>query len=335
MWINKEVNIPEALISAQRDGQLAVFAGAGVSMGAPSNLPNFDDLAEQIADGTSKRKRYEPVDAFLGRLEPGLDVQGRARRILGTSQSAPTDLHREIVQLFATDAHLRIVTTNFDRHFTTTGREAFPGADVFNAPALPLGRHFSGIINLHGTVDRPEPLILTDSEFGRAYLTDAWATRFLAEMFRTYVVLFVGYSHRDVVMRYLARAFGGSVSGARGRFALIASGEDGDWSSLGIEAIPYPKRRGPNRHRALSEALKAWVSHARMGALDHERRIADIVQYPPPLEPDLVDYMRAVLADPVTMRFFVRHASGPEWLRWAEERGAFASLVAPSARRRS
>jgi hypothetical protein len=38
MWINRDVDLPQALVSAQRDGRLVVFAGAGVSMGPPSKL---------------------------------------------------------------------------------------------------------------------------------------------------------------------------------------------------------------------------------------------------------------------------------------------------------
>ena len=45
MWITQAVNLPDALLDAQRDGKLVVFAGAGVSMGAPANFPNFDGLA--------------------------------------------------------------------------------------------------------------------------------------------------------------------------------------------------------------------------------------------------------------------------------------------------
>jgi hypothetical protein len=51
MWINDDVDIPEALLAAQRDGRLVIFAGAGVSMGPPSNLPGFSKLAKQIAAG--------------------------------------------------------------------------------------------------------------------------------------------------------------------------------------------------------------------------------------------------------------------------------------------
>jgi len=48
MWINKEVDLPEALVSAQRARRFVVLAGAGISMGAPSNLPDFGRLADRF-----------------------------------------------------------------------------------------------------------------------------------------------------------------------------------------------------------------------------------------------------------------------------------------------
>jgi len=51
-------------------------------------------------------------------------------------------------------------------------------------------------------------LIVTDEDFGRAYLNDAWAARFLDRMFATFPVLFVGYSHSDTIMKYMARGLG-------------------------------------------------------------------------------------------------------------------------------
>jgi hypothetical protein len=41
-----QINISEPLLSAQREGTIVVFAGAGVSMPPPSNYPDFGRLAE-------------------------------------------------------------------------------------------------------------------------------------------------------------------------------------------------------------------------------------------------------------------------------------------------
>src|SRR5207247_1672794 len=105
-------------------------------------------------------------------------------------------------------------------HFTTSVNEPLQGqAKIFYAPALPLGDDFNGLVYLHGSAaEAPHHCILTDEDFGRAYLTQAWASRFLAAMFSRYVVLFVGYSHDDTVMNYLARGL--PPVAQKARFAL-------------------------------------------------------------------------------------------------------------------
>ena len=42
---------------------------------------------------------------------------------------------------------------------------------IYQAPALPMGDSFDGMVYLHGNVDRPEDMVLTDSDFGKAYVS--------------------------------------------------------------------------------------------------------------------------------------------------------------------
>jgi hypothetical protein len=326
MWINQDVDLPQELVTAQRDGHLVIFAGAGVSMGPPSNLPAFDALATDIAERVTARKDGESLDAFLGRVEQhGVNVQTRARALIDLPTSTPRALHHLIVNLFKAEDAVRLVTTNFDRHFTAAVRAKYANAEVFTAPALPLGRECSGLIYLHGAVEKPRShLVLTDGDFGRAYLADGWATRFLMEMFREFSVLFVGYSHQDPVMRYLARSFVGGTS----RFALTEPRLDDHWRNLAITPVHFPLRPEPNRYSAIDDALESWSKKARMGAFDHQVQISQVVDAPPPLDPETADYLRLVLASRVTLSFFTAAATRVEWFTWVENEGFFAPLVA-------
>jgi hypothetical protein len=327
MWINRDVDLPQALITAQREDRLVIFAGAGVSMGPPANLPSFEHLAVQIAGGALAQRPAEPLDAYLGRVEQyGINVQARARQFIDVETSTPRPLHHALIRLFRDESAVRVVTTNFDRHFTTALRESYPQADIFTAPALPLGRDWTGLIYLHGAVDRDRGhLVVTDRDFGQAYLADAWATRFLMAMFEAYVVLFVGYSHADPVMRYLARSFVGGTS----RFALTLPDQDEHWTHLGIVPVHFPSRVAPHEYGALDDALESWIAAARMGVLDHRVRIGQLVALPPPLEPENIDYLRGVVGEPVTLRFFVEMASLPEWLDWAISERLLRPLIGP------
>lgn len=66
-----------------------------------------------------------------------------------------------------------------------------------------------------------------------------------------------------------------------------------------------------------------------MGVFDHRLRIAQLVALPPPLEPENIDYLRGVVADPVTLRFFVELATLPEWLDWAISERLLQPLIGP------
>jgi hypothetical protein len=69
MLIN-EIDFPEDLLHAQAEGELVVFAGAGVSNPRPSSLPLFGGLATQIGRPSGILQHdNEPEDRYLGRLK--------------------------------------------------------------------------------------------------------------------------------------------------------------------------------------------------------------------------------------------------------------------------
>ena len=330
----KGVDIPETVLRAQKAGNLVVFAGAGVSMPSPSNLPNFDDLAAEVAGAALQREDGEPVDHFLGRLDlHGVKVHERVHRILTAPASTPNSLHFDILRLFTSPSDVRLVTTNFDRHFTTAAQSLFGVVnlpEVHFAPALPLGHRFAGMIYMHGSVDRPpERLVLTDADFGRAYLTEGWARTFLERLFGTHVVLFVGYSHGDPVVSYLARGLAPETSEPR-RFALTEAGRDEYWRYLGIVPVPYALGSVGEKHAQLRTVLTAWADLAGLGALDQEQKIKTIVEQEFPVAPEDEDYVRQALLDVATARFFTEHAKSVGWLRWAEAKGFLDQLFQPA-----
>ena len=96
----------------------------------------------------------------------------------------------------------------FDQLFElAAGMEFKETPEVFSAPVLPPARSFRGIVHVHGSVNNPHEMVLTDIDFGRVYLTEGWARRFLISLFREFKVLFVGYSHSDTVCTILHAPF--------------------------------------------------------------------------------------------------------------------------------
>lgn len=330
MLITPKVEFPDELITAQAEGRLVIFAGAGVSQGSPSNLPSFSQLTEEIAPRGREANDSETEDQFLGRLvEEDVKVHQLVADCISSAKSEPTDLHRDLLRLFEHPDEVRVVTTNFDRHFVDVAREVYNGQlPVYAGPAVPKGRDFRGIVHLHGLIGRgrAEDLVVTDRDFGHAYVTDGWAARFLANVFETYTVLFVGYSHRDQVIRYLAR----SIVPRNSRFALQPEDEDPQfWKRHGVELVPYPREEDDEEHTELKNAISAWVHRTQLGATDHEQKIQRVLDSGLPLDPVDEDYLRTSLRNISTTRYFIRHASAPAWLEWIEDQQPFTQLFDP------
>lgn len=321
------IDFPKTLLNALRDGKLIVFAGAGVSMGEPANLPSFRNLAQAIGQGTGEELQDdEQEDSYLGRLQhqKGVQVHERAAQELAKDGPEPTSLHHDLLRLYPDSQAVRVVTTNFDMLFEKAAHTVFDSKpEVSNAPALPLGRAFNGVVHIHGAVSRPIEMVLTDADFGRAYLTEGWARRFLVGLFRSFTVLFVGYSHDDTVMRYLARGLPSSET--KPRFALTWKCHESRWTALNITPITYPRSPGDG-HDFLYNGVQRLAEYARRGILDWKREITAIAEESPPLDDEEIDLIAEALSNPTLTRFFTESTTHPDWIDWLDKRKHFDRL---------
>ena len=324
------VDFPEPLLNALQSKRLVVFAGAGVSMGPPAVLPSFRRLAEQVAEGTGQSiGTAETEDRFLGRLEDrGTDVHQRAVEILQRNNPEPTALHLNLLRLFSDAGDVRAVTTNLDDLFEQIALSQFnPLPRVFQAPTLPLGNRFGGIVHLHGCVSEPKEMVLTHRDFGHAYLTesDGWARRFLVGLFANYTVLFVGYSHSDTIMNYLTPSL--PPDGGQQRFALVGDQSDDPdhWRRMGVEPVTFHQTDADD-FSGLHTAVAGLADFLRRGILDWQQRITSIAVGYPPIDDESVGIIEHALTDPVMTRFFVETAELPEWVEWLARRGHLSGL---------
>ena len=326
------VNFPEALLKALRDGRLVVFAGAGVSMGPPANLPDFRELARQVAEGTGLSiGEFEQEDRFLGRLEEyGTAVHQIAVQHLLRNSPEPTELHRSLLRLYRRTEDIRLVTTNFDLLFEEAANNLFNlGPKIFHAPVLPLGERFQGLVHIHGSVNEPKETVLTSKDFGHAYLTEAdgWARRFLVDLFANHTVLFVGYSHNDTIMTYLTPSLLGDSNEMR--YALIGDRSDtpARWRSMGIQPIAFPQE-SKGDYSGIDKAITGLANHIRRGILDWQREITNIASAPPPLDEESAGVIDHALSTPELAQFFTTAAESPDWIEWLDRRGLLDALFA-------
>ena len=292
-------DIPDALLQAHEEGRVVFFCGAGISY--PAGLPGFKGLVEQIYDltGTAfteiEREAFDrgQFDATLDLLErrlPGrrLAVRRALAQVLKPKKGA-TDTHAALLRLARSrEDALRLVTTNFDRVFHTEAKRTGQAFQMYTAPMLPIPKNsrWDGLVYLHGMLpEKPDDtdlnrLVVTSGDFGLAYLTERWAARFVSELFRNYVVCFVGYSINDPVLRYMMDALAadrmlGEVTPQAWTLGDCEPGQEHrktiEWEAKGVKPILYEVPAGSHNHSALHQTLHAWADTYRDGVLGKER----------------------------------------------------------------
>lgn len=114
---------------------------------------------------------------------------------------------------------------------------------------------------------------------GLAYLTERWAARFVSELFRNYVVCFVGYSINDPVLRYMMDALAadrmlGKVTPQAWALGDCEPGQEHrktiEWKAKGVAPILYSVPAGSYDHSALHQTLHAWAETYRDGVQGKE-----------------------------------------------------------------
>ena len=325
------VEFNDSMMNALRNDNLTLFAGAGVSIPDPSNLPSFPMLLQRMQEYFQvTQDPKESTDQFLGRLE----AENHNIRPYITGQltgASPNELHRDLLDVRPRGEMPRLVTTNFDRLFEATeiGEELQRAGKVYTAPALPPGGRFNGIVNLHGVIDQPQDMVLTDSDIGRAYLDERWALEFLQALFRTQHILFAGYSHQDPIVRYLARAMPTSNEPAR-RFILTHEPTVGNqsWNSLGIEPITY--RLGENEnHDEAAEAIAEMAEYQRRSPSTWHQLITQTASQPnPPSNANAQNIADRALQDAELTTAFTANAQSLSWIEWCIDRKHLGGIFA-------
>lgn len=326
-----DCGFPYAVVDAAMGGNLVVFAGAGVSKDA--GLPDFQTLVTEVHKllGVSADPGDKPPDQQLGDLErAGHDVRSIICSVLGKIDATPSGWHQAIVGLARSREFVRVVTTNYDDLLARAATESHGVTPpAFQGPALPLGREFRGLVHLHGHRDEPIGIVATDADFSRAYLTDGWARRFLVDLFSMddLVVLFVGYSHNDTIVDYLARGL--PIGGAR-RFALQPSTIDDEeraaWEHRGVEVISYSKQKDGS-HANGKLALGALAAMATASHLEHEERVKEAAEAgAPALTAEERSYLTFVTRSRELVGKFCKHMPVDGWLDWIADTGVLGRI---------
>jgi hypothetical protein len=326
-FVRNGPEVPERLLQAHEEGRVVFFCGAGISY--PAGLPGFEGLACELT-----KQVGEPLD----RAERALFEQGQFDRVLGPYEQRiqggrthvrkwlPEVLKPDLARPRALMTHLalltlgrskhdglKLVTTNFDLLFEKAAEHyRQPSFAVYPDP--PARPRWEGLVHLHGWMpanpseDDLDRLVLSDGDFGQAYLIHGWASRFVAGLLRDYVLCFVGYSLNDPVVRYMTAAH--ALEGAKDKMFVFVPGNKSGMTTQPSERhldhvtrIVYDEAKN---HQALHRTLQMWASlhrHSRRkDQLSGKERIIARYAHKSPKESkpenDFVGRMLWALSDP-------------------------------------
>lgn len=366
-FVSNGPDIPDALLQAHEEGRVVFFCGAGISY--PAGLPGFKGLVEQIyrLNGTVPSDIEEEAfargqfDATLDLLERRLPGQRLAVRSKLAEALKPklrrkgaTDTQAALLRLARSrEGALRLVTTNFDRIFHVAAKRTGQTFQAYAAPMLPIPKNsrWNGLVYLHGLL--PEKIddtalnrmVVTSGDFGLAYLTERWAARFVSELFRNYVVCFVGYSINDPVLRYMMDALAadrmlGELTPQAWALGDCEPGQEHrktiEWEAKGVTPILYNVPAGSYDHSALHQTLHAWSDTYRDGVQGKEAIVVKHALARPQdstLQDDFVGRMLWALSDesglPAKRFADFNPAPSLDWLLepFAEERFGHGDLT--------
>ncbi|WDG77768.1 SIR2 family protein [Pseudomonas chlororaphis] len=332
--------IPDILLERCDAGRVVFLCGAGVSL--PSGMPTFVGLTQHVIDFFDPPADSDIMTAF----RPWLDGQSAANvpldqifnllhleygkdevnALVTERLSAPLEIkdfgreHGLIKRISSSQSGVpQIVTTNFDRLFEVDQKGEHLVRHVPPAfPDLNFGSKIEGITYLHGRLveaaSESHPYVLSSADFGRAYLSEGWATNFIRHLLERYTVVLVGYQAEDPPIKYLLQGLNHDGQYDRSRLYAFDRGLpeeiEAKWRDRGVTAIAY------SDHPDLWKSMEAWADRA-----DDPRRwrasiIAKSQQDPKDLAPHERGQVAHVLRTVQGARSFSEAdpAPHPEWV---------------------
>ncbi len=176
-----------------REGQLALFLGAGVSVSA--GLPGWGELVDELSGGglvgeVSGLSALDQAQIIELRSMPGELGQHVARII--SRADRPGISHALLAALGAKE----VVTTNYDRLY----EKSVAAVDERTAVVMPFEAALADrpwILKLHGDLEHPEKIVLTRRHFVRFDALTRPAGSLLQSLLMTRHLLIVGVSLND------------------------------------------------------------------------------------------------------------------------------------------
>ncbi len=276
-------NLPDELLEERDNGNVVFLCGAGVSR--PAGMPDFLGLTRYVVEelgphkdtplrammpkqGNESVPELDQIFNLLQQEYAASEIDYLIAKRLKTRRGTDVSAHETILRLSkSVDGKPQIITTNFDLLFEKAAGRRLPTYVPPTLPDLASEATFNGLVYLHGRINSRikrgegrQGFVVSSSDFGRAYLAEAWATRFIRDLLDQYIVVLLGYSANDPPVRYLLQGLHTRRHGNRKPIFAFDRGTEEEvqqrWRDRGVRALAY------GAHPALWDTLSAWAGRA-------------------------------------------------------------------------
>lgn len=266
--------VPRPLLDDIVAGKAIPIIGAGFSRNAVlpegEQMPLWEDVGRKIADLIPNYPYSTPIDAlsaFEHEFTRGKLVE-ELSRILRVEESEPGAVHKTFCQC-PFDV---VCTTNFDFLVERAyGQQAHrvncrPVMDQEQFAVPPSSRSVQ-LIKLHGDLNHPNRLIMTEDDYDT--FTDRYpiVATYLGHLLLTRTPLFIGYSLEDPDFRQIWRVIANRLGRMRRAAYVIDVGmqawDQARYERRGVKVVNLPgdrNKRGPALEAFFSKLLAVWMS---------------------------------------------------------------------------
>ena len=307
--------------------QLTIIVGAGASKASPANVPLYGELAEKW--GATEKEKKNP-GRFFDRVkaEKGYYLHREIAKELKEFVT-PSRVHEVLIQLNAEAGARNLITTNWDQLLEVALRDQKVDVDVWPRERREpgAGREAAGIVHIHGNVEEPEGMIVTEQEMKEHYSEGRTPDEvgFLTEILEGRTVLYVGYSHGDAMIAEIQRKVGQRERG-RAQAERPQSPQRETWSLVRREGPPetWAKRLETMRgmgikpitykdHKDLPQLLEVLLKQVKEDAVWDQARLERMGKEGASDNTDWSEVTALLTHGGARLRHFLRSASPTQW----------------------
>lgn len=306
--MNNIIDIPKVpinIIEAAKQGKLIVFIGAGVSriIGGPS----WQELAYRYLKSLYEKRfiNYYELN-YLNKLEPKkilsiCKIIEKEKEIKESDIKKFLLLNKELNEKYKIYESLLnfnciFVTTNYDDYFdkvineynkennySSNNTKQKEWSIIDSSEKILVSKlENKTLIHLHGSVKKPENIIMTIRDYMKYYYKETKITCFLEQFFKSYTVLFIGYGleEYEIIEFIINKSTFSENNETKNNKELahymlypifkkevnLLEYQKKYYQELGIELIPYPIDENGYEH--LSNVLLEWSKQIGQISLD-------------------------------------------------------------------